>query len=172
MTIKLILEGETSIDLKKIGQSLGIDFNAMPAESKLHVVEYGIRQILNDAMAQVKPAVKGGDLTDVQKGEALAFATKRLDNLMSGTLRASPVREGNPVRARAMELAMDKIIKHPSFIAWCQKAGIKVTHKDAVKELRRQAKVNVDRDGNSFIVQAEKDVAAAKATGADIELDL
>lgn len=148
-----------AISLKKIGKELSIDFTKMPQASLEHVFAYGIRQILNDAMASAK--------TDA---EAEAGARKRLDNLMSGTLRASPVREGNPVRQRAMELALAKVIKHPKFVEWCQKSGIKVSHKDAIAEARRQAKVAVDKPDNAFMAQAAKDVEASQGLDIDIEL--
>jgi galactose-1-phosphate uridylyltransferase len=105
--------------------------------------------------------------------EAEGAAQKRLDNLMNGTLRASPVREGNPVRARAMELALEAVMKHSAFIAMCQKAGIKTSHKDAVKKAREQAAKWVAVDGNKFTALAEKQVADAKANAAEVgELDI
>lgn len=160
MTIQ-INNAPATISLKAIEKSVSIDWAKMPQESLEHVFAYGIRQILNDAMAPKGTA-----------GEKEGMAAKRLANLMSGTLRASPVREGNPVRARAMELALAKFVKHPKFIEWCQKAGIKVSHKDAVKEARRQATLWIDKEGNQFVAQAEKDVAASKGISTDdLEVD-
>lgn len=157
-----ITNAPTVISLKALGKDVAIDFAKMPEASLNHVFAYGIRQILNDAMASAK--------TDAERE---AGAAKRLDNLMNGTLRASPIREGNPVRARAMELAIAKVVKHPKFIEWCQKSGIKVSHKDAVKAAREQAKKWVDVEGNKFMAQAEKDVAEAKTLNADdLDLDL
>lgn len=159
MTIT-INSAPSSINLKKIGKTVTVDFEKMPQASLDHIFAYGIRQILNDAMASAKTEAEGE-----------ASANKRLDNLMSGTLRASPTREGNPVRKRALELAEGKLVKHPAFIAWAQANGYKVTSKEAAKELRRQATVNIDREGNNFMVQAAKDVAeAAKLEVDDIEL--
>lgn len=150
-----------TINLKKIGKAVAVDFSKMPQASLDHVFAYGIRQILNDAMASAKTEAEGE-----------ASANKRLDNLMSGTLRASPVREGNPVRARAMELALAKFVKHPAFIAWLAKNSLKVSSKDAVKEARRQATLWIDKPGNQFIAQAEKDVAASKEIAVDdLEVD-
>lgn len=147
-----ITNAPESISLKALDKTLNIDFAKMPEASLNHVFAYGIRQILNDAMASAK--------TDAEREAA---ANKRLDNLMTGTLRASPVREGNPVRRRALELAYAKVVVHPAFIAWAQKAGIKVTHKDAVKAAREQAAKWVAVEGNKFMVQAAKDVEEAKA---------
>lgn len=155
------ITGAFAVQLKKAEATVTVDFDKMPQASKDHVVAYGIRQILNDAMASAKT-----------KAEAEGMWAKRLDNLMNGTLRASPQREGNPVRARAMELAIAKVIKSAKFIEWAQKEGIKVSDKRAQSAARDNAKRLIEAEGNPFIAQAEIDVAAAKALEVDdLELD-
>lgn len=149
-----------SISLKKIGGEISIPWDKMPQASLEHIFTYGIRQILNDAMAASKTAP-----------EALGAANKRLDNLLNDNLRGSPVREGNPVRKRALELAFAKIVKNAAFIASCQKAGIKVTHKDAVKKANEIARTWIAKEGNQYMVQAAIDVEAAKALESD-DMDL
>lgn len=149
-----------SVSIGKTGKSVTVDFAKMPEASLSYIFEYGYRQILNDARASAK-----------DEAEAVALVEKRLANLMSGTLRASPVREGNPVKRRAMELAEAKVKVNPAFIAWAQKAGIKTTSKDAVKKMRELAAAAIAVEGNQFVERAKADVAAAKELG-DIEIEL
>ena len=73
---------ELSVGIGKTGQSVVVKWDDLPELSKRHVLDYGIRQILNDARASAK--------TD---DEAVSMVEKRLENLLSGTLRASAIRE-------------------------------------------------------------------------------
>ena len=159
MTIQ-IQNAPSSINIGKTGKSVTVDYAKMPQASLDHVFAYGIRQILNDARASAKT-----------EAEAEAMTAKRLDNLMSGTLRASPVREGNPVRARALELAIAKVVRSPKFIAWAQAEGVKVSDKRAQAAARDNAKRLIEVEGNPFMAQAEKDVAEAAKINVD-DLDL
>lgn len=115
------------------------------------VFEYGLQRILNDACAGAK-----------NDDEALSLAKKRWDNLVAGVVRASPIREGNPVRKRAMELATAAITRNAAFLAAIGKAGLKVTSKEAVAKAKELAEKKIAEPGNPFIAQAEADVAAAK----------
>ncbi len=97
MTIQINFNDET-VALPKAKQSVAVDVKAMPQAALDHVFAYGLRQILNDAMASAKTPE-----------EAKAFADKRLANLMSGTLRASPTRTGDPIEDEARRIARQKI---------------------------------------------------------------
>lgn len=158
--MQITIQGQTSVSLIKIGKALDVDFGKMPSNSIEHVVAYGIRQILNDAMASGK--------TDEER---LGMAQKRLDNLMSGTLRAGGVREGNPVRKRALELAEASVRKNAKFNEWLTANKLKVSDKAAREQIAAQAKKAVDAEGSKFMAQAKIDVEAAKGIG-EIELDL
>lgn len=160
----------TQIPLIKIGQTLTVDESKLPQASQDFIWQYGLRQILNDAMASAKA---GKDSNDEAKDSARALAEKRLANLMSGTFRASPIREGDPVRKRALELASHAIAKDAKFRAWLTDGGLKASDKEAVAKLRELATAAIGRDGNRFTAQAEIDVAAVKALEADLDdLDL
>ena len=155
-----------SVFLKKAGESVDIDCSAMPMASRVHVWNYGLRQILNDAMASAK-----------NDDEALAFAQKRLDNLMSGTLRASGGgSKGNPVRKRAQEIAEGKIALNAKFIAWVE--AVKAAESDPLKvlgakakKLRELAVKAIEVEGNAYMAQAKIDVENAASLD-DIEIEI
>ncbi len=143
----------------------GVDFpiegiHEMSEAGLKKIVEYGLQRIFNDSAASAK-----------SEEEAVALATKRLEALRSGILRQSAAREGNPIRARALELASGRIRVNPKFVAWLAANGLKVGSKESVAEIRRQAVIAVDKPDNAFMAQAAIDVAAAKGLD-DIELDL
>lgn len=82
-----------SITLTKIEKSVNVDFLALPEASRNHVIAYGLKQLLNDAMVSGE--------TDAER-EGLAM--KRLDGLKSGNLRAA--REANPLETEVRRLAI------------------------------------------------------------------
>jgi hypothetical protein len=127
------------------------DIQAWPAQSLAKVFEYGLQRIFNDSAASAK--------TD---DEAVQLATKRLDNLKAGVIRAAGNRIGDPVKRRAMELAEAKVAAAPKFIAWLQAAKLKAGDKDAVAKRRELAGKQIEVEGNPFTAQAKKDVEAAK----------
>jgi len=94
MQIRINTEAMNTVTLPKAKASLIIVMGDMPQATLDHVFAYGLRQILNDAMASAKTPE-----------EAKAFADKRLANLMSGTLRASPTRTGDPIEDEARRIA-------------------------------------------------------------------
>jgi hypothetical protein len=136
------------------------DIHEMSAAGLRKIVEYGLQRIFNDSAASAK-----------NDEEAIALAAKRLEALRSGVLRQSAVREGNPIRARALELASGRIRTNAKFVAWLTANGLKLGSKEAVAEIRRQAVIACDKPDNAFMAQAAIDVAAAKGLD-DIELDL
>lgn len=71
---------------------LAVELERLPWEVKDYVFEYGLRQVLNDAMA-TKTDDEGNTLSDA---EIVAKATKRLQNLYDGTLRARSAGEAEP----------------------------------------------------------------------------
>lgn len=153
---------EVRVNLGKTGEHRVLNPSKFSAAVLDHVFNYGLRQIINDAMAPEKDDDK-----------KVALADKRIENLINGTLRASPVREGDPVRKRAMELAETRIKGNKAYIAWLQASGLKLSDKDAVAKLRELAKAAIEKDGNPFMAQAKIDVEAAKALDdIDLELDL
>ena len=150
------------IHVKKAGYTYYVDFESLPEISRAHVIAYGLRQIINDACASAKTP-----------DEARGLCDKRVDGLLSGVLRASPVRAGDPIRARALELASDAILASAKFQGWLVAAGLKKSAKPAVAKVRELAEAQIAIPGNRFTTQAEIDVASAKVVlSEDLDLDL
>lgn len=154
----MFYQDDYTISLKKAETNVFVDFANMPEVSKAHILEYGLRQILNDAMASAK-----------DKDEAESFAMKRLGNLMTGTLRASPNREADPVKAEAVRIATGKIKNAPAFKRWLTDNDLKPADKDAVAKLRELAGEYAKRD--DILDVARANVAAIKDMDLDIDLD-
>jgi hypothetical protein len=93
------------IYISKLDETLEIPFTELPEVSREHVIKYGLTQILSDACASV--SVKNGE----SKDDARALVMKKLDALIDGTVRVAGVRTSDPVRARAIELAIDMTVK-------------------------------------------------------------
>jgi len=132
----------------------------LPEVSLTKVFTYGLQRILNDAAASAK-----------SDDEATGLAEKRWNNLCAGTLRASPIREGDPVRKRALELALAKVLANAKYTAWLAEAGLKPADKAAKAKARELAEAAITKPGNAFLAQAEKDVAEAKGLG-DIDIEI
>lgn len=148
---RVTMENDMRIPLIKINQHVDVDYDALPDVSKTHIVNYGLRQLLNDAMVS-------GETDSERRG----LADKRLANLVAGVLRAA--RESDPVEAEIRRLAIarakaDWKREHGAFPSAEQHRG------DAF-----QARVTALRGNAKLREIAEANVAKA-AELADIELD-
>lgn len=76
----------------KYGQ-LNVELERLPYQVKDYIFEYGLRQVLNDAMA-TKTDEDGNVLT---AEEIVAKAEKRLANLYDGTLRSRSAGDAEPL---------------------------------------------------------------------------
>lgn len=122
-----------------------------PVDSLAKVFQYGLQQLMNDAAASAE--------TDA---EAIELATKRANNLRDGILRASAIREGDPIRAEAIRIATAKIEKA------IKASGRKV--KDyASADIRKNALALLEKDPT--ILAAAK-VAVEAAAGLSVTVDL
>lgn len=137
-----------TIALKKAEKDLAVEVAKMPQVSLAHVFEYGLRQILNDAMAsEPKPA------------EALALAEKRLANLMEGKLRATSTREGDPIKRETRRIAEERVT------VAIKKQGRKPKEVANFAQLVKDVMARED-------VQAQARANVAAIADLDIELDL
>ena len=89
-----------NISVAKAQQSYAVDFENLPAASQVFVINYGLRQYINDSVAGIKP--------DDTQG-ACEAVLNRLAQLDSGTVGIRATVERNPVKAEAMKLAGDKV---------------------------------------------------------------
>lgn len=85
------------------GITLAVDANALPPNALEHVIRIGLRNILMDSHASVTT-----DEPDYM-AKARAIAETKLAALLSGEVRVSGSREGDPVRAEAKRLAIGEL---------------------------------------------------------------
>jgi hypothetical protein len=131
------------------GITLPVDVNALPANAMAHVVYIGLRNILMDAHAGEKDA-----------DNSRAVSEKKLAALMSGEVRVTGTREGNPVKAEAIRIATDRIKTA------LRKAGKKLSDIDP-KAIRDRAAQLVDKD-ESIMAMATTRVAQVKSADVDV----
>jgi hypothetical protein len=150
-----------TINLHKIGQTVDVDYDALTDEVKGFVINYGLTQILNDAMSGVKVG-RGGTATEEQVAEGLKLAQGRLTALTEGKLRqrvASAKAPADPVAKRALEIAEGKVRASAGFKAWLE------AHKPPVKEANAQVRKNAEKVAPNFMDLARKQLDdEAKAT--------
>lgn len=174
--------GDIKVPLGRGGKygEMSVDSNAFQRVINVHIYNYGLRQILNDAMAD-KTDDDGNPLSDAV---IVAKAQKRLNSLYAGELRtrgasAEPV---DPVEREAYAIARPKVTALlKSGGHWPTEKGVKNRFQVAVNA--RRATVGLEPiDGNDYIdsyiaanpkimATAKKNVAdAAKATESAGEL--
>ena len=105
-----------SVPLGRAGKfgHIDADCEKFPEAVQVHIYKYGLRQILNDAMADKKD--ENGNIVPVN--ELVAMAQKRHENLLKGELRAR--REGeaeifDPIKSEAFKLLRAKL--HEQYLA-------------------------------------------------------
>ena len=81
-----------NIAVSKAQENYAVDFTALPQASQDFIINYGLRQYLNDAVAGIKPD---------QTAEAQTAVANRMQQLTSGTVGVRAVAEKNPVKAEA-----------------------------------------------------------------------
>lgn len=136
-----------------VGKSINIevDFTSMPQAALDHILYIGARNILMDSHASITAEeYPNGDQRQAAAG---AMVQKKLDALMSGIVRVSSSREGDPIRAEALRMATD-IVK-----AKIRKAGKKVAGYEA-KAIRAAAEKLVTAD---LLAQAKARVEQTRA---------
>jgi len=108
------------INIPKANTEIEIDFDALPDNSKEYVIDYGLGQNLNDAVAgyaiingQICVNKKPLENTNVDQFESIILSRvqKKLDALIAGTVRVAGVRIGDPIKAEAIEIAIDMTVR-------------------------------------------------------------
>lgn len=101
----------TQVQIAKTGQSVEVDFKALPANSQEFIINYGLRQMLNDCHSAL--TVKGWEGTQEAFNEAVMKAVSdKLAAIASGDLsirkagKAEPV---DPVERLALRMARELI---------------------------------------------------------------
>lgn len=146
-----------TINIAKAGQSIAVDFDALPQAAKDYYIAYGVRQSLNDAVAGLK--ADDFDSEEAFKEAALIAATERADNIAAGTIRSHGGRVSDPVEAETMRLAVAAVSA-----AILNKGGKLKEY--TMKQLREKASQHLDK----FRAQAKANVAARKDAAIEVEL--
>lgn len=89
------------------GIELSIDHTALPESALNHAIMIGLRNILMDSHASIT-SEQYPDETE-RDAAARAMVDKKLAALMSGEVRVASTREGDPVRAEAMKMAISAV---------------------------------------------------------------
>ena len=95
-------------------------WETLSADSQEYLKDYAWKQVLNDTVAGL--AIINGkvcmnkvplDNTPVDQFGAIVMSKvqKKIDAIVSGTVRVAGVRVGDPIRADAIELAIDKTVR-------------------------------------------------------------
>lgn len=93
------------IYIAKADQYVNVDVDTLPAATLEYVVKYGLTQSLSDAAASIK-----GDSTDAA-ANTMALVNKRLAKLLNGEPPAIGQRTSDPIKADAIDLAIDMTVK-------------------------------------------------------------
>lgn len=157
---RAMVPGQTmeSTMLVNVGKGIELDVNAnaLPANALEHVVKIGLRNILMDVHAG-----------ESDPKAAREKAERKLAALMSGEVRVTGTREGDPVRAEAMRIATDMVK------AAIRKAGKKLADYEA-SAIREKAKEVLDSEkhGPEIMARAKANVAAKRELAEDLDIDV
>jgi len=108
------------INIAKADTTIEIDFESLPEVSKDYVINYGLTQALNDAVAPLavidgKVCVNKKPLDDTSADKfaeiVLGRVQKKIDALIAGTVRIAGTRVGDPIKAEAIEIAIDMTVR-------------------------------------------------------------
>jgi len=151
------IETKMKIYIAKIDDEIDVDVEALPAVSLEYIIRYGLTQSLSDAAA----SVSNEDIASEGPGKAKGLINKRLDKIVAGEPPALVGRVGgNPVRSRAIEIALAQVIKP----RW-SKAG----KKQEPKAMRQEASELVKKNP-AYMHLAERYIAQEAEDAAFIEL--
>lgn len=152
--------------IKKLDQDVTVpEWDALPAQTREHLIQYGWTQCLSDAAASVK--FKDLDESATAKARVVAkeLIDKRLENLANGQIRAT--REGvsaDPVKRKAHTLAIAWVQANPKFVAWAKENGLTAKDKDFTSKLSELAKGKAE----AFMAKAAELVAQERAIQVDV----
>lgn len=97
-----------NILIKKANKTLSIDWDAMPQNAKNFIIEYGLRQKLNDAGASATIKELGSDEAGKQ---AFAYAENMLAALMSGSIAVRSAKAGLTLEERIYSRVLRAVFK-------------------------------------------------------------
>lgn len=86
-----------SINVNKLNESVAVDFEALPDNAKQYVIEYGLKQIVNDSHSGIK-----------DKEEVKAVIERKLQALAEGNITIRRGGSSNP-HSRVVEAIVDDL---------------------------------------------------------------
>lgn len=103
-----------TIYISKADKNLPVDWDKMPEHAKVHIIEYGLRQKLNDAGSSATAKELGKDEAGKQ---AFAMAEVVLDALMAGNTKVRQAASGMTLEermyAKVLKAVYKKIFEKP-----------------------------------------------------------
>ena len=109
-----------SIFIPKCGKSVDIDFSALPEVVQQHIIEYGLKQKLNDCHSQFTE--KSGD-KDYQE-KAWTMVEKTVEALKAGEIRQAKAGADAEIQLVYEYLKLQKVsMKKEGFFDWLEKTG-------------------------------------------------
>lgn len=150
--------------ISKADKPLAVDWDAMPEVAKRHIIEYGLRQKLNDAGSQYKKGEAGCAANAYGAAEAVLAA------LMDGRVRVVVAAGANDKALRKFALALAKHVKagfeeDDSLDDLLQAIADKTDKPTDAIKAALQRKVDADN-----ALKAE--IAKLKAAAPSVELDI
>ena len=133
------------VQIRKINAQVEVDFDALPETSKAFVIDYGLKQLLNDSVASKDDKLEIADTVD-----------RKLAALVDGSVRISSTgRASNPLAKAAMDYAREvvrasiraggKQVKQYTSAQISEAASKIIDRKDIQTEAARRVKMH-DKD--------------------------
>ena len=153
----------TNVTIAKTGQAVEVDFAALPANSQEFVINYGLRQILNDCHSSVTRA--GWEGTSEEFAEAIMSAVNaKLSALSTGdlTTRRGSGQPADPVEREALKIAREELT------AAVKAKGKRIKQIENFDEL---VKAHADKNEERLMKEARARIkaSATKAEAVDLE---
>lgn len=153
-----------NIDINKINSNQEVDFDKLPDNAQRFIIEYGLRQILNDAHSQC--IVKNYDDMEELKSDVESAIKAKLGALQSGeiTTRRATHKPADPIEAEAIKIAREAVKAKLA----ANDMTLKSVGSENVNKLVDQY---LDKYGDATRKEAKKRVEAMNKAD-DIDLDL
>lgn len=158
----------TKIAVNVVGTELNVDTDKLTDAVRAYIMEYGLKQMLNDSHASVTATTNPDE--DERKEAKLAMAEKKLASLMAGNVAQARFGGGDPIRTEMRKLADAELT------AALKAAGKKLADakkaKDAEGNLVWTATVNKLMEKHEARYKKEAQARLDKAKGAAEGIDL
>lgn len=137
----------TNILISKANQTLEVDWDAMPDNAKAFIIEYGLKQKLNDATSSIKK--------DEENAAALALAASEnvLEALMKGNITVRSGKSSMTLEERCLQKAIRTVFK--KFVG----ENLKQLEDDSNEALLEKLTKKLGKDEATILAACEKHAA-------------